>query len=508
MGTDKKRSCHVSRTSCPGHTVLPPTKTTRIDLLWPLPSLLFVSSVAKFLSPARVRPLSDIGAWKVAGKPITIKGERPVLDSHLFPIWGYCSMSIVRIWIAVVCVCFACGSVSAQEWTRFRGPNGSGVVPAVDIPSTVSEANFNWKTKLPGIGHSSPAIWTDRLFVLSADPESAFRYVVGIDTKTGKILWQKEFPAAESHLHSKSSYASCSPAVDEDHVYVAWADDENTRLIALNHDGETSWVANLGPWVSQHGFGTSPIVYQDKLIVSLMQLGDPRKIGNRPAGQSRLIAFDRKTGEKLWEADRDSDVAAYSVPCIYKTKEGQDVLICNSSAHGIAAHDLSSGKELWSEQVFNMRSVSSPVIAGDYILGSCGSGGGGNTVSAVDPNGGQPKLVWRLAKSASYVPTPIAHDGMVFVWYDKGIVSCLDGKTGEVLGQKRVGGNYYGSPILVGDRLFCMSEEGDLVVVSADKELKVLGKSPLGEGSESTPAVSDGVMYLRTYSHVISLGGK
>lgn len=417
-------------------------------------------------------------------------------------------MSTVRIWLAFVCVSLACSCLSAQEWTRFRGPNGSGVVPALDIPSSFTESDINWKVKLPGSGHSSPAIWEDRLFLMSADSETATRYVVAVDTKTGKVLWQKEFPAQESHLHSKSSYASCSPAVDEDHVYVVWADDENTRLMALSHDGDISWAADLGPWVSQHGFGTSPIVYQDKLIVSLMQLGDPRKTRNRPAGQSRLIAFDRKNGEKQWEVARESDVAAYSVPCIYTTKEGKELLICNSSAHGIAAHDPATGKELWSEQVFNMRSVSSPVVAGDFILGSCGSGGGGNTVSAVDPNGGQPKLAWRMSRSASYVPTPIAHDGKVFVWYDKGIVSCLDGQTGEVLGQKRVGGNYYGSPILVGDRLFCLSEEGDLMVVSADKDLKVLGKSPLGEGSESTPAVSDGVMYLRTYSHLISLGGK
>ncbi|WP_158545501.1 PQQ-binding-like beta-propeller repeat protein [Bremerella cremea] len=417
-------------------------------------------------------------------------------------------MPTVRPWLAFFLVCLTCASASAQEWTRFRGPNGSGVAPAANIPSSFTEADFNWKTKLPGTGHSSPAIWGDRLFLMSADPETAVRYVLGIDTQTGKIVWQKQFPSAESHLHTKSSYASCSPAVDENHVYVVWADDESTQLMALSHDGDLAWAADLGPWVSQHGFGTSPMIYQDKLILSLMQLGDPRKVGNRSPGKSRLIAFDRKSGERQWEVDRVSDVAAYSVPCIYTTKEGKELLICNSSAHGIAAHDPETGKELWSEQVFNMRSVSSPVVAGDFILGSCGSGGGGNTVSAVDPNGGQPKLAWRMSKSASYVPTPVAHDGKVFVWYDKGIVSCLDGKTGDVLGQKRVGGNYYGSPILVGDRLFCLSEEGNLVVVSADDQLKVLGKSPLGEGSESTPAVSNGVMYLRTYSHLISVGGQ
>ncbi|PQO39220.1 hypothetical protein C5Y96_05015 [Blastopirellula marina] len=417
-------------------------------------------------------------------------------------------MSTCRLMLAVVLTSVVASSVVAQEWTRFRGPNGEGIAPDANIPSAPTEADFNWKVKLPGIGHSSPTIWGNRVFLMSADPDTGLRYVQCLDAKTGKTIWQKEFAAAASHLHTKSSYASCSPAVDEVHVYVAWADDDHTQLVALNHDGEPSWQVDLGPWVSQHGFGTSPMIFEDKLVISLMQLGDERKVKDRPIGISRLVAFDRKTGEKLWETKRDSDVAAYSVPCVYQMKDGKKVLIANSSAHGIAAHDPETGEQLWAEQVFNMRSVSSPVIAGDFILGSSGSGGGGNTVSAVDPNGGQPKLAWRLSRQASYVPTPVTYDDKVFVWYDKGIVSCLDAKTGKVLGQKRIGGNYYGSPIRVGNRLFCLSEEGNLMVVSADTNLEVLGETNLGEGSESTPSVSDGVMYLRTYSHLISLGGK
>lgn len=417
-------------------------------------------------------------------------------------------MSTIRLVLAVVLTSVVASSVVAQEWTRFRGPNGNGIAADVNFPSAPTEEDFKWKVELPGLGHSSPTIWGNRVFLMSADPDSGLRYVLCLDAKTGEEVWKVAFPAAASHLHSKSSYASCSPAVDDVHIYVAWADDEHTQLVALDHDGGTSWRVDLGPWVSQHGFGTSPMIFEDKVIISLMQLGDERKLKDRPVGNSRLVAFDRKTGEKLWETKRDSDVAAYSVPCVYEMKDGKKVLIANSSAHGIAAHDPETGEQLWAEQVFNMRSVSSPVIAGDLILGSSGSGGGGNTVSAVDPNGGEPKLAWRLSRQASYVPTPVTYDDKVFVWYDKGIVSCLDAKTGKVLGQKRVGGNYYGSPIRVGNRLFCISEEGNLMVVSADENLEVLGDTSLGEGSESTPSVSDGVMYLRTYSHLYALGAK
>lgn len=416
-------------------------------------------------------------------------------------------MSPVRVIFAAVIAYLLSTSLVAQEWTRFRGPNGSGVAPAAaGIPSEFGEDHWNWKTKLPGLGHSSPTVWGNRVFVMSAAPETAMRYVLAIDTAGGEIVWQKEFPAGTSKLHLKSSYASCTPAIDEDHLYTAWADDEQTRLVALTHDGELSWSVDLGPWISQHGFGTSPMLHDDKVILSLMQLGNSGKNRDRPVGKSRLVAFDRKTGEKLWETPRESDVAAYSVPCVYKTSEGQDLLICNSSGHGIAAHDLSTGKEVWSQKVLTMRSVSSPVVADGMILGSHGSGGGGNKVFAVDPNSGEPRLAWKMDRQASYVPTPVSKDGKIFVWYDKGIVSCLDAQTGEVLGHKRIGGNYFGSPVLVGDRLFCVSEEGEVVVVSADPKLEVLGKSPLGEGSESTPAVAGGRMYLRTYSHLVSIG--
>jgi len=417
-------------------------------------------------------------------------------------------MSTRNLLLSALLVCSLPIFVSAQEWTRFRGPNGAGISVAKGLPVKFSSDNLLWKTELPGMGHSSPVLWGDRIFLMSADPDSGMRYVLGVDANSGMIRWTKEFAASASHLHSKSSYASCTPAVDQDQLYVAWADDESTRLVALSHEGEEAWNLDLGPWVSQHGFGTSPMVHGDKVIISLMQLGDPRKLKGKPPGNSRILAVDRNSGRKIWEIKRNSDATAYSVPCIYESKNGESWLICNSSAHGIAAHDLESGKVLWEKQVFNMRSVSSPVVAGNLILGSSGSGGGGNTVSAVDPNSGSPEIAWRLSRQAAYVPTSIAKGPYVFVWSDKGIVTCLNAKSGEILGTKRVGGNYYGSPIWVDGKLYCIAEDGALMVVTADPKLEILAKNELGESSESTPAVVGDKMYLRTYSHVMAVGSK
>ena len=129
-----------------------------------------------------------------------------------------------------------------QEWTRFHGPNGSGISEDDSFPAKWTEKDYAWKVKLPGIGHSSPVIWGDRVFLLSADPKSATRYIVCLSATDGKRQWVKEFTSDTHHLHSRSSYASCTPAVDADFVYVAWSTPKKTTLMALRHNGEKEWI--------------------------------------------------------------------------------------------------------------------------------------------------------------------------------------------------------------------------------------------------------------------------
>ncbi|MGY8768949.1 MAG: outer membrane protein assembly factor BamB family protein [Pirellulales bacterium] len=398
-------------------------------------------------------------------------------------------------------------SVDAQEWTRFRGPNGSGVSNDESIPAKFTSKDFSWKVKLPGLGHSSPVVWGNKLFLLSAVVENATRYVLCLDADSGKTLWKKEFGSTSHHLHTKNSFASCTPAVDKDRVYVAWSTDTETTLMALNHQGEILWDIDLGSWVSQHGFGTSPVLHDGKVYLSLMQLGDPAKLRDKRPGESRLVAIDQQTGNMVWQVPRESEVTSYAVPCIYKDETGRDLLICISTAHGIAAHDPKIGTEVWSTKLFSMRTVASPVIINGLIFGSTGSGGGGNYVVGIKP-GKNPEVKIRLDRSAPYVPTPVANGKLGFFWYDKGIVTCIDTESGEKLWQKRVGGNFSGSPICVAGKLYCMSEEGDLVVLSATKNYEELNRISLGESSYSTPAVAGGKLYLRTFSHLICVEGK
>ncbi len=172
-------------------------------------------------------------------------------------------------------------TVSAEHWTRFRGPNGTGVSDAKTIPVVWTESDYNWRAQLPGVGHSSPVIWKERLFVLSADPDNATRYVLCLGTEDGAPVWQRDFPSESHHIHDRNSFASPSPAVDADHVYVAWSTPATTTFMALDHDGNTVWDLDLGRFDSRHGFGTSPILLND-LVILCVQMMKPERDGPRP----------------------------------------------------------------------------------------------------------------------------------------------------------------------------------------------------------------------------------
>ena len=396
----------------------------------------------------------------------------------------------------------------AQEWTRFRGPNGTGESEATTIPAKWTEAEMNWKIKLPGVGHSSPVLWGEKIFLLSADPTNATRYVLCINAADGKENWRREYPGQKHHLHDRSSFASCTPTVDAERVYVAWSDPDHTRLLAFDHSGNEAWNLDLGPWVSQHGFGTSPILYDDLVVVTCYH--EPTKRAGEPDPKtSFIVGVEKGTGKIRWRTERKVDTTSYSVPCIRKGESGEDELICCSTAEGIFALDPKTGKELWSmPTAFSMRTVSSPQLVGDLVLGTTGSGGGGNYVIAIRP-GSEPKVEWEIKRQAPYVPTPIAYGNLLFLFEDKsGFATCVNAADGKQLWQQRLNTAFSGSPVRAGDKLFCVDEAGTVICIAAAPEFKELGRTELKELSRSTPAIAGGRMYIRTISHLHSVGGK
>ena len=405
--------------------------------------------------------------------------------------------------IFVLIVATLCPSVFGQEWTRYRGPNGTGNSTTV-FPGKWTNDDYAWAIDLPGIGHSSPVIWGEQLFIQSADPEKGTQYILCLDTNTGKELWKKQFESTPYHIHARNSFASSTPVVDDKAVYFAWATPDKIRLYALTHDGKVIWSReDLGPYASQHGFGSSPIVIDDKIILPNLQM--PSK--DRGKETSAVMAFNKYTGEDIWVTPRTSGKASYSVPCLHEGRNGKPELLLCSTTHGMFGLDLATGHENWAvKDAFRMRTVSSPVVVDKIVFGSTGSGAGGNYVAAIDMEAQE--VAYKVDRQAPYVPTPVAHNDLIFLWYDKGFATCVEAATGEQYWSKRVGGNYSGSPIVSGDKVYCIAEDGTVVVLAAETKYKLLGKTELGEDSRSTPAVANGKMFLRTYSKLFCLNAE
>jgi outer membrane protein assembly factor BamB len=412
------------------------------------------------------------------------------------------SHSTLAFLVASTCLVYTASAANGQEWTRFRGPNGQGQSESV-FDAKFTPSDFAWKANLPGEGASSPVLWGEKLFLLASDRKNATRYLVCLNAKTGKELWTNDYESQTHKLHSRSSYSSSTPAVDSERLYVAWSTHETTTFMALDHDGKEIWKKDLGRWIGSHGFGTSPMIYKDMVILhNSLQAGglDP---GEKP-GDSFMLALDRRTGDEIWRSPRPGARVCYSVPAIYKPANGgPDQLICCSTEEGVYSLNPLNGKLNWKTAgAIRMRSVSSPVIAGGLILGSTGSGGGGNYVVAVRP-GTQPEVAYEIKRNAPYVPTSVVYKGLVFLFGDKGIASCADVETGEVQWVERMSTGFSGSPIRAGDKIYTITDDGELLCVAGTKDFKLLGKTDLEEPSRSTPAVHDGRMYLRTKSHLI-----
>ena len=399
-------------------------------------------------------------------------------------------------------------TTEGQNWPRFRGPNGQGLSDAKTIPVTWSEQDYRWKVTLPGKGHSSPVIWGDRLFVTCGDEKAVRGTVLCLRAGDGRELWRKTYDFSRYRFNSLNSFASSTPAVDSDGLYVLWPGADETTVAALTHSGDPIWAVKLPGVEARHGAGSSPIVAGECVIVSHEQ---DKGGGETP---SLWLALGRRDGAIRWKYEHPENAnASYSTPCLFEDGQGREQLVFTSNLHGIAAMQPGTGKLLWQvPTALPARVVSSPVICGDRIIGTCGQGGRGVRLAAVTVSGrasAKGDEVYGLDRGVTpYVPTSVVHDAWLFAFHDQGTVSCLRGRTGEVIWSEKPAGRYYGSPVCVDGRLYCITVDGQVVVLEAGPTYKRLAVNPLGEKSHATPAVGAGRMYLRTFSHLVCIGGE
>lgn len=404
---------------------------------------------------------------------------------------------------------------SAENWPSFRGPGGSGVATGKDIPSEFSDkSGILWKLKIPGKGNSSPVIWGDRLFMQTASIDGKERFLLCIDVTKPAILWQRSIPGATAKTHEKNTLASSTPATDGERVYSSFWDGENVSMWAFDFKGDPAWSTPLGSFVSQHGAGASPLLYQDKLFLA-----------HDMDGKSILYCLDKKTGKEVWKKERPAFRACYGVPFILGGEGGRPAELVVTSSTCITSYDPHKGDVIWDwkwdwstlkKKDFPLRTIAATMHVDGMLFACSGDGGGDRMMNAIALNGvhkdAKPAKVWDNNKNFPYVPCLLHRDGHIFFVNDLGFVGCYEAKTGKSVWYERsdFGKVFFtASPVMIDERIFAVSEAGDVFVFAADaKECRKLGKSSLRELVRASPAVADGRLYIRGAQHLFCIGKK
>lgn len=384
-----------------------------------------------------------------------------------------------------------------EQWTRFRGPNGSGIVGSAEIDPNFSPERICWQARLAGAGHSSPIVHGRLVFVTSfVEPDQFWVEAFSLDsTKNAEPIWKWSTPATPHPMHRLNQVASSTPATDGERLYCLVPQADALQLVALTVNGDVAWSRDLGRWSAQHGFGVSPIVVDGTVIV----MNSQETQNNRPPpGESELIALDAKSGADVWRLPIAAQRACYATPIVHEREDGSRQLLMATTGDGIAAVDLSNGQRLWNVKPLEHRTVGSPIFSGGLILANNGSGGGGNYFVTIDLTSDSPREVYRQHQSIGYVPTLICLNGLVFSCTDRGLISCWDLASGESVWNERVSSGFTSSPVSDGKNLFCVDNSGKVFVVSAEREFTKPASFPLGEDCQATPAIADGKIIFRT----------
>ena len=389
----------------------------------------------------------------------------------------------------------------ADDWTRFRGPNGSGVSNSKAIPAEISKRVINWSIKVKGKGHSSPVVIGNRVFLTSVIADKNKRYVLCYSTG-GKKLWEHEITFTAHKQHRFNSFASSTPAADAERVYISWTTGDRHHVLALTHDGDPVWEKDLGFFAEEHGSSSSPVVHGKTLLVSNDHAAE---------GGGYLAGLDSATGDENWRIQRQAVRASFSTPTIHVPENGSPQAIFSSNPVALTSVDPESGKILWEysgEFRKDIRTVASPVVADGIVFATAGSGGSGKGSVAVRPTGtdGNPEIAWELTKGLPYVPTPIAHGTRLFLLGDNGIMSCVKAATGEVAWKERVTGESYSSPVCIDNRLYCISRAGKMTVIAASETFSKIAEYDFGSPVHATPAIAGDRMYVRTDERLLSIG--
>ena len=406
---------------------------------------------------------------------------------------------------AVLFVTFA-GALSAEDWPGWRGPRADGTVADKGFALTWNAkdgTNIKWKLALPGTGHSSPVVSKGKVFVAGCVEADKTRVLYCVDRASGKLVWEKAAVVSDlEKKHGENTYASSTPATDGERVYITFLDKPQLRVYCYDFDGKLLWEKNPGEFHSVHGFCSPPVLYKDLVIVN----GDQ----DAPRGQSAyIVAFDKKTGEEKWRADRPNKLRSYCPPVVIEVSGKKQLVLTGSKC--VASYDPDTGKQLWLIDGPTEQFVSSMVMHDGVLLLTAGFPK--NWIMAIDPSGTgnvtKSHVLWSKAGEGGYVPSPVAHAGKLFLVDDAGVASCWDVKTGKQFWKERLSAKkHHASAVAADGRIYLTSDEGMTFVLKAGAEFEVLAKNPLGEPVFASPAFSDGDIFIRGAKHLWCIAEK
>jgi len=424
------------------------------------------------------------------------------------------------------------------SWPSFRGSEASGVAEGQNLPdkwNVRSGENILWRTTIPGLAHSSPVIWGDRLFVTSAvssNPSATFRpglygdgdasddrtrqrwMVYALDKRTGKILWERVAYEGQpiDKRHIKSTYASATPATDG-RIVVAWFGSQG--VFAYDVNGNLRWKVDLGridvgaydipsfEW----GPASSPIIWNDLVILQCDTQAD-----------SFVIALNVQSGETVWKTPRE-ELPSWGTPTVVTTSAGP-MLVTNASNY-IRGYDPQTGKELWKLGGSSKITAPTPVFKdGLFVIASGRQPEGPIFVVRQNAKGdltlaaGKTKseaIAWSRIARGPYMPTPLIYRGLLYVLNNNGIFDAYNLSSGEEVYRQRlpnIGSGFSASPLGADGKIYLSSEDGEISVISAGTQFRQISSNDMGETLMATPALSEGVLYARTAKNVFAIGRK
>ena len=417
----------------------------------------------------------------------------------------------------VVLFFFVAGLIRAENWPGWRGPSGDGISAGKGIPTKWSSTeNIAWKIAVPGEGHSSPIVWSDKVFLTSSLTEKNKRILLCLDRLSGQTVWQRDVVQSPPEtVHRLNSRASGTPATDGKQVYVTFMRAEGDEVIAPNVgserlitpgkiivaaydlDGNEKWKTNVGDFLSAHGFNTCPVLFEDLLILN----GDHD-------GDAYLVALDRESGRQRWRTRRENKTRSYVTPIIREIDGITQMILSGSLC--IASYDPRNGKRHWIVDGPTEQFVASMVYDGKYVFATGGyperhtlairPGGKGNVTDT--------HIAWRTTRGAAYVPSPIISGRYLLMVADSGIASCFEARTGKRHWMERLPGGHSPSPVSADGLVYFVSDRGVTTIIRPSETFAVIAKNELGEPVSASPAISQGQIFLRTHQHLYCIGPK